>query len=99
MGETVGERRWARGESGRGWGGRGILGLGEERKGHSERRATARRLEHLDGALVGLDDGRDDREPEAAAARAAVARGVGAPEALEDLAADLLGDALAVVDD
>ena len=52
-----------------------------------------------DRAVQRLDDRRDDRQPEARAAGLAGARGVGAPEALEDLVADLLGDALAVVGD
>ena len=48
---------------------------------------------------MGLDDGGDDGEAEAVAARLAGAGGVGAPEALEDLVADLGRDAFAVVDD
>ena len=53
----------------------------------------------VDGAVQRLDDRGDDRQAEPGAAGLAGARGVGAPEPLEDLLADLLGDALAVVDD
>src|SRR6478735_6741618 len=72
---------------------------GEEGKADAERRSATRRLEHLDVAVVVRHDAGDDREAEAAAAGVARARGVGAPEALEDLLAQLRRDALAVVDD
>src|SRR5690606_18129889 len=65
----------------------------------AERRPAPRGLGDLDRALVTLDDRRDDRESEPGAAGLAGARGVGAPEPLEDPVADLRWDALAVVDD
>ena len=52
-----------------------------------------------DRAVQRLDDRRDDRQAEAGAAGLAGSRRVGTPEPLEDLLLDLLGDALAVVDD
>ena len=76
----------------------GRSGLGErlrrgsrarEREHDAEGRAAAGRLDDVDRAVVRRDDRRDDREPEARAARLTGARRVGTPEPLEDLLADL----------
>src|SRR5690606_27139251 len=77
---------------------RRFLDVVQEGDAHTEGRAPAGRLEHLDVSVMLGDDARDDREPEPRSARLARARGVGAPEPLEDLLAQLRGHAGPVVD-
>src|SRR5688572_9736043 len=77
----------------------GGITLLHEREADPEGGTAARGVVDADAAVQGLDDGGDDREAEAGAAGLARPRGVGAPEPLEDLLLDLIGDALAVVDD
>ena len=66
---------------------------------HGECRAFSRIARGLDAAAVGLHDGFADRETEAGAAGSAVARIVGAVEAVEDVGQVFRGDAGAGVGD
>src|SRR3954449_1236953 len=76
-----------------------LRALAGRRQAHNERRPAARRVRPRDAAAVAVDDPGDDGQPEARAALAALAPALGAPEALEELAGLVGGQAAAVVAD